>query len=193
MVKFDSLYTIPCIRGRFPVDPEIIADYLWETTQNPKNRKVQNSEDVRYQDFHIPNNVKEESPHTYECLNYMIGALKEATGCDDVESDWPWCIVNRKNEQIYPHHHLDGGNQWAAVYWAQVPEGSGDLEFYLTGRIMDETVFVAPEAGHFLIFPAYLTHGVRHNTSDKERMSMSFNMTEVYHKEPPNDPIEFNN
>ncbi len=34
---------------------------------------------------------------------------------------------------------------------------------------------VAPEAGKLLMFPSWLEHGVPQNTTDEERISMSFN------------------
>jgi uncharacterized protein (TIGR02466 family) len=90
---------------------------------------------------------------------------------------------------IHPNCHLSG------VYYIQIPPNCGSI-YFRDPRIMSlmtrpaitaETVFTAnearmlPEEGRMYVFPSWLEHGVEVNRSDRDRISISFNV----HIAPP--------
>ncbi len=104
----------------------------------------------------------------------------QCTGC--------WANINPTGGKNTSHTHPN--NYLSGVYYVAVPEGSGNIEFAdpraQAGVIMPPTgkwnkftgnklaVDVMP--GRLVIFPSWLSHSVPANTSDEERVSISFNI-----------------
>ena len=94
-----------------------------------------------------------------------------------------WINENMKGD--YNALHCHPGSQYAAVYYRDVPKDSGNLVFYRSdmsainmAEIKDEIRYIVhPKKGLLIIFPAYLTHLVNPNKSDKSRVSISFNFS----------------
>ena len=82
----------------------------------------------------------------------------------------------------------------AGVLWIKIPENSGDIvfhspynyisynemicytrEFQEKGKYFHDYKFPARE-GNLLLFPAHIEHKVDENTSDEDRISVSFNL-----------------
>lgn len=87
--------------------------------------------------------------------------------------------------------HIHGNSYFSGVYYIDVPEGSGDIEFkdpnsYLRAAHSFEyersdvknslQLTYSPVSGRLLIFPSYLPHEVLENHSQSERISVSFNV-----------------
>jgi uncharacterized protein (TIGR02466 family) len=100
-----------------------------------------------------------------------------------------WANVNGKGAFNTPHDHE--GAHLSGSYYVSVPEtkdeASGALEFLNpvgagwpklpNGEfMMRPTLFVPPQPGWILIFPAYLRHWVYPNQEDEERVSIAFNL-----------------
>ena len=86
----------------------------------------------------------------------------------------------------------------SGVFYIDVPEDSGYIyfenpqEFAAQAELLSYTVeashqteqhvnkFVKPIEGLLLVFPAYLRHGVLPNLSNKDRISVSFNMKIIH-------------
>ena len=138
-----SIYRIPGYRGVCKVDPVLMTEYLVSQAIN-ENRVTDDPTDVKYQDFDLdvtngPEILKEAIEDImlqfgFSC-GYKVG-LKNA-----------WTIVHEREHQTYPHDHVADDYNYACVYWAQTPEGSGDLEFYPRG-MPGLPVVVKPKAGH---------------------------------------------
>ena len=90
-----------------------------------------------------------------------------------------WFNVNGKGnwniEHTHPHCFYSG------VIWIKAEEGMGGLamksphEHGLYG--MTNTVWtIEPEEGRVMLFPSFLPHSVTANTTDEERISISFNL-----------------
>jgi ectoine hydroxylase-related dioxygenase (phytanoyl-CoA dioxygenase family) len=108
-------------------------------------------------------------------LEEAILNISKELSCSFVQASVAWTIIHGINEQTYPHTHCLKGHDWAFVYWAQVPEGSGILELYPMG-MHGPTIRYQPVEGEYLFFPGRLLHGVRHNTNpDLQRVSFSTN------------------
>ena len=164
------IYSINAFRGKCSVDPEKFAEYLL-TYEN--NRSTDDSSDIKYQDFVLPVNHPD-NPLLIKVLEQIVGKLSKNIN-KAVRVLGGWTIIHHKEHQTYPHGHLGGDGFLACVYWAKVPEGSGFLEFYPEGLPGPE-IKVKPVAGDFMVFPGDLLHGVRQNTSDEPRISMSLNL-----------------
>lgn len=69
------------------------------------------------------------------------------------------------------HHnwHSHGGASVVGVFYVQVPEESGDIEF-------KDAPSITPYPGLLLIFPAGLEHRVLPNKTNNPRVSMAFNI-----------------
>jgi len=166
-----NIYKIPGFRGTCKTDPALMTEYLVSQAVE-ENRVTRDSSDVKYQDFELdtvngPDILKETIEDImlqfgFSC-GYRIGLVNA------------WTIVHEREHQTYPHNHIEEDYNYACVYWAQTPKGSGDLEFYPLGGI-DPSVIVKPIAGQFMIFPGDVVHGVRQNLSDELRVSMSMNL-----------------
>ena len=102
-----------------------------------------------------------------------------------------WANVNRYKDYNVAHIHQD--SDWSFVYYVEIPEDSGNL-ILLDPRIRrkrhlgaefiknydnpftHDIYIVSPLAGKFVIFPSYLEHHVKFNTTNKPRISISGNI-----------------
>ena len=103
-----------------------------------------------------------------------------------------WININGPNSSnaIHDHPQCD----LAGVFYIDVPENSGHIMFEnpqtfvacneletITDKSREElnqhkVKYIKPFKGLLLIFPAHLRHGVLPNQSDKDRISVSFNI-----------------
>lgn len=177
------LYVIPSYRGCVEgVDLEKVTQKLIEYGKDHSLRRSKNGGDILYQDHEIPwGDIGPKDDEITKVLEQIMTATNEFTGLDGAFHPGIWTITNDYNDQVYPHSHNMGPYEFAFVYWAQVPEGSGWLEFYprgWLGHVENLTLKVEPKEGDFLIFPGDILHGVRQNTNpDEVRVSMSGNIT----------------
>ena len=156
-------------------DPVAITQHLLEVASDEANRSESNPIDIRYQDFRLPNPFH---PSVQEVFDYITDQVQDFFDGAQLECCPLWTIVNKPGDQIYPHWHVIGDNEYSVVYWAQTPPGSGELEFYPWGFAPNKpTKPIQPVAGRFIVFKGDTLHGVRHNTSKEDRVSMSFNIT----------------
>ena len=169
-INRQDIFTIYGFEGSVG-DPEIVTESLLKIHEKG-NRISYDPGHISWQDVLIPTPF--ECPEIKKVFEYIGHATAEQLDCGITACD-PWSISNGPLEQIFPHTHLGNDQEWACVYWAQVPENSGMLSIFPLGLGMKE-IFVKPVAGNFLVFPSFLLHGVRHNASQGKRVSMSFNM-----------------
>ena len=94
-----------------------------------------------------------------------------------------WCNVNDPGTENFMHSHP--GNFMSGVVYFQA-EGTGCLEFVPNNYLYKLThpawpyhgiSVYEPADGDILMFPSYLLHRIRRNTSDKQRISMAFDAT----------------
>ena len=109
-------------------------------------------------------------------------------GYDAIEITGCWATVNSGGTSHGIHSHPN--NFLSAVYYIQTQPGADTINFHdprpqtsiirppiteLTSRNTDQVV-VNVSNGTLLMFPAYLSHSVAQNESDKLRISISFNL-----------------
>ena len=97
--------------------------------------------------------------------------------------------INRNNKGSFNRTHIHPGGHLSAVYYVKAPKNCVDIIFSnpniasvmqgfdkLGDPEFQSEVSVKPEAGTFILFPAYMPHEVQPNQSDEERISASFNV-----------------
>ena len=96
-----------------------------------------------------------------------------------------WGNINPKGGFNFTHVHPSG---WlSGVYYIQLPEGNNEIvfqdprsarmmDFQRSSLIKDEYFSHYPKVGELLLFPSWLPHFVSPNTSDQNRISISFNV-----------------
>tara|TARA_Y100000389_G_C17471282_1_gene531365 strand:+ start:7580 stop:8173 length:594 start_codon:yes stop_codon:yes gene_type:complete len=123
---------------------------------------------------------------SFTCLDsygYVAGAYK-------LEMLNGWFNVNQKGDSNQIHTH--GGSFISGVYYVEAEQDQSELIFYknfsedhiITSAgdienytpISGATCRYPPKSGRLILFPSYLPHGVLPSTSNKERVSMAFNM-----------------
>jgi hypothetical protein len=94
-----------------------------------------------------------------------------------------WMTLTTKNEFAHTHDHYHA--DLSGVYYYQTTGEDGNLYFetpnkmlktsFMFRNLIDRTVF-KPEVGKIILFPGGLDHGVYTNTTDSNRVSVSFNI-----------------
>ncbi len=117
----------------------------------------------------------------------------EITGC--------WANINSTGASHAIHSHPN--NFLSGVYYLQTPAGADTINFHdprpqtgiirppvteLTAQNTDQVV-VNVSKGTLLMFPAYLCHSVSPNESDKNRISISFNLMFSLFAENLSEPL----
>lgn len=95
-----------------------------------------------------------------------------------------WITLFKKND--YGHVHCHGNSDISGVYYFNTNEIDGDLFFHNPNPCMevvkcfshiDSSWKHKPQIGKLILFPGFLKHGINRNTTDSERVSLSFNIT----------------
>ncbi len=103
-----------------------------------------------------------------------------------------WININKPGDFNIKHNHP--GSNLSGVFWVKSLQKSGNLTFHSPNvmtqfeqinSIKDEigkklfitpTFEIEPLEGVIVLFPSDLTHSVQKNTSDEDRISVSFNI-----------------
>ena len=99
-----------------------------------------------------------------------------------------WSIINPKNASNMRHIHPN--NFISAAYYVKASEKSGDIVFYdprsantirspivsKTNKLNSNIFSVQPREGLLVLFPSYIHHSVNRNSSEEERIVLSFNI-----------------
>ena len=98
-----------------------------------------------------------------------------------ISSSW-FSLFNRGN---YGHLHSHGFSDISGVYYLKTNGNDGNIYFETPNPFLDSsicyrelsnTVVYKPKEGELLLFPGWLKHGISKNTTDNERVSLSFNI-----------------
>lgn len=95
-----------------------------------------------------------------------------------------WMTLTLKGQ--FAHKHAHGHADLSGAYYFKTNGRDGDLYFEHPNRQLLETSIVfnelakkiayKPEEGRLVLFPGWMEHGVFENTTDSERVSVSFNV-----------------
>lgn len=181
-----SLFFVPAIRGKSNIDNDALLEYL--NTDESIKSITENTSNITYQDLLLPQGPDHlpKNPIAEQLAEEILQLASIMTGMPSYSNGPMWTIRHGYQHQTYPHSHdPDDLNEiqqrslisLACVYWAQLPEGSGNLEMYPLGVGNVKMTYVKPVVGDFIIFPADLLHGVRqHTNKTEERISLSMNL-----------------
>jgi uncharacterized protein (TIGR02466 family) len=123
---------------------------------------------------------------------YIDGAAEDITGVSaevlDVNISGAWININHPG--CYNQVHSHSGAHLSGVYYAKVPENSGNLimrrgndSFNLAGIARGVNNFnhtectVTPLPGLLVLFPAWSDHLIQINRSEEDRISIAFNIS----------------
>lgn len=109
-------------------------------------------------------------------------------GYDDFEITGCWANINPSGASQRTHSHPN--NYLSGIYYVQTQARADTINFHdpraqtgiirppVTELTVDNTdqVVVKVDSGTLLVFPSYLQHSVETNDSDRERISISFNI-----------------
>lgn len=124
--------------------------------------------------------------HIYDAVGSILEFLR--AGYDKVEITGCWANISPPGASHKSHHHPN--NFLSGVYYVQTGPGADSINFHdpraqtgiirppvteLTATNTDQVV-VRVRDGTLLLFPAYLEHSVDANESDRERITVSFNV-----------------
>ncbi|MAS48001.1 MAG: hypothetical protein CL557_11380 [Alphaproteobacteria bacterium] len=121
--------------------------------------------------------VQELSKHIVNYCQY----LNYNGNCSVAES---WFSLFKKGNYGHIHHH--GGTDISGVYYIKTNGEDGNLFFETpnphlgTSKIFSNLTprhEYKPEEGNIMLFPGWLMHGIQTNTTDNERISLSFNIS----------------
>jgi len=95
------------------------------------------------------------------------------------------CWITQTMPGEHAHNHTHGHNDLSGVYYIKTDNKDGNLFFnnpltllthsYSFEHIPQQLEYL-PEEGKIVLFPGWLEHGVKTNNTDKERISISFNI-----------------
>ena len=132
----------------------------------------------------------EEFQDLVSCVNHATKSILQflRIGCDALQITGCWVNVLPKGAAHRSHSHPN--NFLSGAYYVRTHPGADTINFHdprnqtgiirppvvqLTAENTDQVV-VKVSNGTLLVFPAYLQHSVDTNMSEKERVSISFNI-----------------
>lgn len=116
----------------------------------------------------------------YHLENYLWGIGAKSVTPKIVES---WASLFRKNS--YGHIHSHAQSDIAGVYYFKTNGDDGNIFFEAPAPNLDTSTHFQHLAGRYchkpvdgklILFPAWLRHGIETNTTDSDRISISFNI-----------------
>ena len=167
-----------------------ILSYIYDLkTKDPKGLKKSN-----FKGWHS-NNFKLDEPEPKKFINSIQIPIQELLG--DMEWDLSkqkvritsmWSIINSK--EALNQRHIHGNNYISAAYYVKASENSGNIVFYdprsaptyshpiykKPNKLNSNSHSIIPKEGLLVLFPSYLHHSVDMNTSNEERIVISFNI-----------------
>ena len=138
--------------------------------------------------------MKDDGPRNFieaikKNINKAINDMAWDLSNQEVTLSNMWAIINKKGAMNQKHHHSN--SDLSAAYYVTAKEGCGDIVFYdpRPGKVYKHPLSnkpnllnannneVKPEPGMLVLFPSYLEHSVNPNTSNNERIVISFNIS----------------
>ena len=157
---------------------------LFETVQgwNPKSPKLSDSTFLKsiVDDYQLTAFKDELLSHVIKFVAYY--GVTNVTP-NDFRIKQSWMTLTNQGESSHTHSH--GSTDISGVYYFKTNENDGSIYFESSNKLMNasamfssstHTISYKPEVGKLILFPGFLEHGVYENTTDHERVSVSFNI-----------------
>jgi len=135
--------------------------------------------------YHSPTFVGTNFLQLYDSVERFSNDVLKSKGLSlSVQNIEYWCNINKSYNYNVMHSH--GRADLIGIYYVTVPPNSGDLvllrndgsqycSLYENRNDMLEYV-IEPEVGRLYVLPGHLWHYVTGSNSDKDRISISFNI-----------------
>jgi uncharacterized protein (TIGR02466 family) len=117
----------------------------------------------------------------HHCFNYM--RMMDVKPLYKAAIETSWLTLTKPGQ--YAHVHDHGTSHVSGVYWFKTNGQDGDIIFRnalkalkcnpIGSSYAHENAF-APEQGRLSLWPGYLDHSVNENTTNEDRISLSFNI-----------------
>ncbi len=181
----------------------LFPTFVWQTRLAPKVWRPLNGRIKDYLDTLIPDleiGQSWQSSHDLhklieldelaQCINSTAASVLEflKIDCRDLEITACWATVNAPGRGHAAHAHPN--SYFSGVYYAQTQAGADTINFHdprsqmgiirppvteLTAANADQAVVMVAN-GTLLFFPSWLQHSVDTNSSERNRISVSFNL-----------------
>lgn len=170
--ELGHVYNDLCDKGKFNYNPKLKTHMLSDVTF--KSNLLTEYDTTVFQnelDFHL--------------LNYMT-MIQSGIGVDrpyQYKIENSWMTLNPKDS--YANIHTHGDSDIAGVYYYKTNGNDGDLMFDTPIKLMkhsycfnhyQHTLTHNPQVGQIVLFPGWLEHGTTTNTTNNDRVSLSFNI-----------------
>jgi len=178
-INDNKLWTTPLFNLNVPVRPEWVKyikskqDELWDDTQSPDGAYTTKTNLHTHKIFHTVAEILKE-------MSYATFGKK----VQDVNVANMWVNVLKRGEYHLLHTHNE--HTMSGAYYLQVPENSGQIYFRdprpssnsWTTKFLDKgnMRFFDVKEGDIYFFPSFLDHGTTPHGSDKERITISFDL-----------------
>ena len=156
--------------------------YLYDLKEiNPSNNKSGFTGYQTVDDIHVLDLFKNLVSSIDKVANDIVKDFEDRIKYD-VEVTSMWGNINNRYAGNFPHIH---SGDLSGVFYLKVPYNSGDIVFINPAqrseshRIRVPNYGVQPQELACFIFPSWLEHYVKPNESEKDRISISFNIQEV--------------
>ena len=184
-----NLFSIPVYTGideTFPSYKDQLIDYIDDHKNTYDSQQVSN-----IKGYQSASNIHHDPKFETICRKLWGNAIQ--TGCDLLHRNFDangfdnttfsllniWFNINNpgswNTQHTHPHCFYSG------VLWVKAPKDSGDLIIHsphahdLYG-IQGNAWSIPPEEGRVVLFPSFLVHNVNTNSSQRDRISISFNI-----------------
>ena len=183
-----NFFTTPCWIDVLGLDLKKMTKSVREFSAKVETMKISNEGGYQGHDF-----------DNQEFINAVITALPRLENKPITnERVYSWVNINNKGDYNKRHTHIDTSILLSGVYYVKVPENSGNIRFYdprgaFIQGMRDHDYynngfgwhFIEPKENMIIFFPSWLEHDVEPNTSNKDRISIAFNVYGDFKKANP--------
>ena len=106
------------------------------------------------------------------CVKEYQASIALTFSRDDYKMKDSWVALFKEHNYGHIHHH---GIDISGVYYYKVKGTTGNL-FFKSSRDWQGRINTVSEEGLLYLFPSDLEHGITTNTTNKSRISISFNL-----------------
>jgi len=101
----------------------------------------------------------------------------------DIKIKQSWMTLTSQGQSNHTHSH--GPADISGVYYFQTNGQDGSIYFESNNKLLSASalfnsgshpIVYKPEVGKLILFPGFVEHGVYENTTDNDRVSVSFNI-----------------
>ena len=205
-VEVKNAFPTPIIMTQLPGYEQLNAELKQIILEREKKEPPKDSYDSNIGGWHSDRNLNEWSGKLGETIletaKLLADKMTMSRSGQPVDIDWQvnaWANINRNGDSN--EFHVHPGSFWSGVYYVDDggcandktlggefvimdPRGAGPSMYAPLlcfrgpgGNSVGATELVAPRAGVIMLFPSWLSHAVRPYRGNKERISISFNLS----------------